>query len=374
MAEEYKICTLHVTCHSQVKHMWIPIASAPSHFQFQRLSTRYSHFIYCFPQIRQGFMGVNAFRHSRAGVSEYHLDGRFIGSCSVEHCGQRVAALMGRVVHVQLFYGVVKEAAEGFVVVTGADFSSRFPLCQDGQDFLVDGDFPNPRQRLAFLHVDVLLAEVHITGGEGNVLSRPHSRVNQNQHVFHAFHCIDRFPQLSYLAGGEWPFDVNGNVLRKLQKAAEVRFHNSVLHGVLKELAQEHTAFLFRAVSPRLYRIKGRLNLLIGQTGEWQRVEGRKMFIADFIGRAGRGSDGFKVAAAPCMVERRECDFFSRRHAVHADEEGESLFSVGKVAKRALAAVYRLFDNPRPPPVPRELVHRSISIGKFHFIQFPFYS
>lgn len=132
LAEEYKICTLHVTCHSQVKHMRIPMASALSRFPFQRLSTGYSHFIDGFPQIRQGFMGVNAFRHSRAGVSEYHLDGRFIGSCSVEHCGQRVAALMGRVVYVQLFYGVVKEAAEGFVVVTGADFSSRFPLCQDG--------------------------------------------------------------------------------------------------------------------------------------------------------------------------------------------------------------------------------------------------
>lgn len=374
MAKEYKICTLPVTCHSQVKHMRIPMASALSRFPFQRLSTSQSHFVDGLFQIRQGFMGVNAFRHSRAGVSEYHLDGRFIGSCSVEHCGQRVAALMGRVVHVQLFHGMVKQAAEGFVVVTGADFSSRFPLCQDGQDFLVDGDFPNPRQRLAFLHVDVLLAEVHITGGEGNVLSRPHSRVNQNQHVFHTFHRIGGFPQLSYLAGGEWPFDVNGNVLRKLQKAAEVRFHNSVLHGVLKELAQEHTAFLFRAVSPRLYRIKGRLNLLIGQTGEWQRVEGRKMFIADFIGRAGRGSDGFKVAAAPCMVERRECDFFSRRHVVHADKEGEGFLPGGKVTKRLLPPVNRLFDHPRPPPVSRELVHCPISIGKFHFIQFPFYS
>lgn len=101
------------------------MASALSRFPFQRLSTGYSHFIDGFPQIRQGFMGVNAFRHSRAGVSEYHLDGRFIGSCSVEHCGQRVAALMGRVVHVQLFYGVVKEAAEGFVVVTGAEFVNK---------------------------------------------------------------------------------------------------------------------------------------------------------------------------------------------------------------------------------------------------------
>lgn len=71
-------------------------------------------------------MGVNAFRHSCSGVAEYHLDGRFIGSCSVEHCGQRVAALMGRVVHVQLFYGVVKQAAEGFVVVTGADLGEKF--------------------------------------------------------------------------------------------------------------------------------------------------------------------------------------------------------------------------------------------------------
>lgn len=52
LAEEYKICTLHVTCHSQVKHMWIPIASAPSRFPFQRLSTGYSHFVDGFPQIR----------------------------------------------------------------------------------------------------------------------------------------------------------------------------------------------------------------------------------------------------------------------------------------------------------------------------------
>lgn len=55
------------------------MASALSRFPFQRLSTGYSHFIDGFPQIRQGFMGVNAFRHSRAGVSEYHLDGRLIG-------------------------------------------------------------------------------------------------------------------------------------------------------------------------------------------------------------------------------------------------------------------------------------------------------
>lgn len=54
------------------------------------------------------------------------------------------------------------------------------------------------------------------------------------------------------------------------------------------------------------------------------------MFVADFIGRAGRGSDGFKVAGLPCMVERRECDFFFRRYAVHADKEGESLFSFAK--------------------------------------------
>ena len=99
VAEEYKFCTLHVTCHSQetdgvtirdsitlhvtchsqVKHMRILMAPALSRFPFQRLSTGYSHFIDGFPQIRQGFMGVNAFRHSSAGVSEYHLDGRFIG-------------------------------------------------------------------------------------------------------------------------------------------------------------------------------------------------------------------------------------------------------------------------------------------------------
>lgn len=194
MAKEYKICTLDVTCHSQVKHMW---TSTPPHFSafpVNRLSTSQSHFADGLFQICQGFMRVNAFRHSRAGVSEYHLDGRFIGSCPVKHGGQRVAALMGRVVHVQLFYGVVKEVAEGFVVVTGADFSSRFPLCQDGQDFLVDGYFADSRQRLALLDVDVLLAEIHVTGRQGNVFSRSHAGVNQDEHVFHAVHRIGRFP------------------------------------------------------------------------------------------------------------------------------------------------------------------------------------
>lgn len=280
---------------------------------------------------------------------------------------------MGRVVHVQLFYGVVKEAAEGFVVVTGADFSSRFPLCQDGQDFLVDGDFPNPRQRLAFLHVDVLLAEVHITGGEGNVLSRPHSRVNQNQHVFHAFHCIDRFPQLSYLAGGEWPFDVNGNVLRKLQKTAEVRFHDFILHGILVKLAQEDAAFLAGAVSGIDF-VESTLQVVVGEFSEGHGMEGRKMLIADFIGRTGGPADGFEMAAAPCMVDRREGDLPFRRHVVHADKEGEGFLPGGKVTKRLLPPVNRLFDHPRPLPVSRELVHCPISIGEFHFIQIPFYS
>lgn len=32
LAEEYKICTLPATCHSQVKHMRIPMASALSRF------------------------------------------------------------------------------------------------------------------------------------------------------------------------------------------------------------------------------------------------------------------------------------------------------------------------------------------------------
>lgn len=139
------------------------------------------------------------------------------------------------------------------------------------------------------------------------------------------------------------------------------------------KLAQEDAAFLAGAVSGIDF-VESTLQVVVGEFSEGHGMEGKKMLIADFIGRTGRGSDGFKVAAAPCMVERRECDFFSRRHAVHADEEGESLFSVGKVAKRALAAVYRLFDNPRPPPVSRELVHCPISIGEFHFIQIPFYS
>lgn len=194
MAKNYKFCTLHVTFHSHVKHIRTPTPPRSSRFSLNRLSTSYSHFVDGLLQICQGFMGINAFRHSRSGVAEYHLDGRFIGSCSVEHCGQRVAALMGRVVHVQLFYGVVKEAAEGFVVVTGADFSSRFPLCQDGQDFLVDGNFSDSRQRLALLDVDVLLAEIHVTGGQGNVFSGPHSGVNQDEHIFHAFHRFDGFP------------------------------------------------------------------------------------------------------------------------------------------------------------------------------------
>lgn len=71
---------------------------------------------------------------------------------------------------------------------------SRFPLCQDGQDFLVDGNFSDSRQRLALLNVDILLAKVHITGGQGDVFSGPHACVNQDEHVFHVFHRINRFP------------------------------------------------------------------------------------------------------------------------------------------------------------------------------------
>lgn len=194
MAKEYKFCTLPVTCHSQVKHMWAP---TPPHFfgyPLNRLSTSKSHFVNGLLQVCQGFMGVNAFRHSCSGVAEYHLDGRFIGSCPVKHGGQRVAALMGRVVHVQLFHGMVKETAEGFVVVTWADSSFCLSLRQQGQNFLVDGNFSDSRQRLALLDVDVLLAEIHVTGRQGNVFSRSHAGVNQDEHVFHAFHRIGRFP------------------------------------------------------------------------------------------------------------------------------------------------------------------------------------
>lgn len=237
----------------------------------------------------------------------------------------------------------------------------------------MDGYFADSRQRLALLDVDVLLAEIHVTGRQGNVFSRSHAGVNQDEHVFHTFHRIDRFPQLSYLSGGERPFDVYGNVLRELQKSAEVRFHDFIFHGVLIELAQKDTAFLTGAISC-IDSVKRTLQVAIGEFSEGHGMEGRKMLIADFIGRTGGPADGFEMAAAPCMVDRREGDLPFRRHVVHADKEGEGFLPGGKVTKRLLPPVYRLFDNPRPPPVPRELVHRSISIGKFHFIQFPFYS
>lgn len=70
-------------------------------------------------------MGIYAFCHSRAGMAEYHFYRCLVGTCPVKHSGQRMPALMGRVVHVQLFHGMVKEAAEGFVVVTGAEFVNK---------------------------------------------------------------------------------------------------------------------------------------------------------------------------------------------------------------------------------------------------------
>lgn len=159
----------------------------------------------------------------------------------------------------------------------------------------------------------------------------------------------------------------------QLQKAAEVRFHDFILHGILVKLAQENAAFLAGAVSGIDF-VESTLQVVVGELSEGHGMEGRKMLIADFIGRTGGPADGFEMAAAPCVVDCGECDLPFRRHAVHADQEREGFLPGGKVTKRALAAVYRLFDNPRPPPVPRELVHRSISIGKFHFIQIPFYS
>lgn len=96
------------------------------------------------------------------------------------------------------------------------------------------------------------------------------------------------------------------------------------------------------------------------------------MLVADFICRAGGPADGFKVAAAPCVVDGGKGNLSFRRHAVHADEEGEGLLSCGKVTERLLPPVNRLFDNPRPPPVSRELVYCPVTVGKFHFISISF--
>lgn len=172
--------------------------------------------------------------------------------------------------------------------------------------------------------------------------------------------------------GGEWPFDVNGNVLRKLQKAAEVRFHDFIFHGVLIELAQEDAAFLAGAISGIDF-VESTLQVVVGEFSEGHGIEGRKMLIADFIGRTGGPADGFEMAAAPCVVDGGKGNLSFRRHAVHADEEGEGFLPGGKVTKRLLPPVNRLFDHPRPPPVSRELVHCPISIGEFHFIQIPFF-
>ncbi len=76
-----------------------------------------------------------------------------------------MATLVGRVVHFHFFHGVVKEAAEGFVIPAWAYNPFRLPLHENGKNFLVDGNFSYPRQCFAFLDVDVLLAAVHVTGG-----------------------------------------------------------------------------------------------------------------------------------------------------------------------------------------------------------------
>lgn len=158
----------------------------------------------------------------------------------------------------------------------------------------------------------------------------------------------------------------------QLQKAAEVRFHDFILHGVLVELAQKDAAFLACAISGIDF-VESTLQVVVGEFSEGHGMEGRKMLIADFIGRTGGPADGFEMAAAPCMVDRRECDLPFRRHAVHADKEGEGFLPGGKVTKRLLPTVNRLFDHPRPPPVSRELVHCPVTIGEFHFIQIPFF-
>lgn len=129
-------------------------------------------------------MGVNAFCHTRAGVAEYHFHGRLVGTCPVKHGGQRVPALVRRVVHFHFFHGVVKESPEGFIVPAWAYSPFCLPLHENGQDFPVDGDFPNPRQRLALLDVDVLLAEVHITGGDHGLLKRRLTAVRSHLATF----------------------------------------------------------------------------------------------------------------------------------------------------------------------------------------------
>lgn len=76
------------------------------------------------------------------------------------------------------------------------------------------------------------------------------------------------------------------------------------------------------------------------------------------------------VAPIVSVVDRRKGYLPFWCHAVHTDEKSECFLSGGKVAKWLLASVYRLFDHPRPPPVSRQFVHRSVAVWEFHRFHF----
>ncbi|AXB81792.1 hypothetical protein ACT01_05855 [Megasphaera hexanoica] len=93
-------------------------------------------------------MRVDGLRDASPGVTQYHLDAHVINPGRVEHAGQRVAALVGRVVHADGLHGAIPEPPERIIRSTWAYLPGCLPFFQQADYPLADGDFPHPGGRL----------------------------------------------------------------------------------------------------------------------------------------------------------------------------------------------------------------------------------
>lgn len=89
-------------------------------------------------------MRVDGFCHASPGVTQYHFDAGVIDPGGVEQAGQRMTALVGRVLHSDGVHGFIPEPTEAVVGGAWADCPGCFTLREHVQDAMMDGDFTNP--------------------------------------------------------------------------------------------------------------------------------------------------------------------------------------------------------------------------------------
>ena len=196
-------------------------------------------------------MRVDGFRDASPCVTQNHLDAGVIDPGRVEQAGQRVAALVGRVVHTDGGQHSVETAAKAVVGGRLADVLSGFSDFQKREYLPGYGDPADACLRLAVPDVQVPLTEFDVSRTQGQILPDAEPRVYEYQHILDCI-ALGRTPQPVNLPDGKRPLFVDGNVLVYLDVSGVIGGGYFPLDGVLEKLTHEHPALLLGRVAGHL--------------------------------------------------------------------------------------------------------------------------